>query len=180
MLSDKLMKAFGYGAFVPVLFNFTIAVVFLSVPFVSDRAVLVSAGVLLLLGGVCCIAAFFVEKLGAAGLLAGIAQCVVALWLFVSATTSLYIISVAFCAVLLLREAETVYRMVKLRGSLFGRVCFIVAAALIVALCIVVIVDPFNAVRDLTNTLSAALLADSVASAGMLAFALFTERKQKN
>lgn len=155
----SFLKRFKWGALCPAVIALVVGILLLSVPTTAARALGISVGVFCILAGVLRIMSFLFDHTeNPADLLSGVVETAAALWLFISSTVDLTVLAIALGIVMLLRAVAIILdaALPRRRGLFLVLSC--VVASVLVALAIVVIVDPFTRVRTLMIVTGVALL----------------------
>lgn len=155
----SFLKRFRWGDLCPAVIAVVAGILLLSMPTSAARAIGISVGVFSLLAGALRMIAFLIDATdNPADLLSGVLEAAVALWLFISSPVNLAVLALALGIVMLLRAVAIVLGAVLPRKSLRFLIVSCVVAAILVALAIVVMVDPFEHMRTLMIVTGVALL----------------------
>ena len=151
---------FKWGTLFPAILLIAVGVV-LVIPELSSRATGIVAGVLLAVGGLLCLISFFCNLTkNPALLLAGIVQLAIALWIFISQSSMLRVLTIALGVMLLLRAAAAVIDGVSKRKKGWFWIFEIAMAAIFTALAIVILAQPFSALSTLVTFTGAVVIAE--------------------
>ena len=155
----SFFKRFKWGALLPAVIAVIVAILLFSIPTASARTLGIAVGVFLILAGAVRVTAFLLDMTSnPADLLSGVAEISAALWLFITSTTNLAVLALALGIVILLRAAAILLDAFLPRKKGHVPVFSCAVAAILVALAIVAIVDPFTGMRTLMIVTGVAVL----------------------
>lgn len=155
----SFLKRFKWGALCPAVIALAVSILLFSIPTTAARALGISVGVFSLLAGVLRLASFLLDHTeNPADMLAGVVEAAVALWLFIASPVDLAVLAIALGIVMLLRAVAILLSAVLPRKKGLFLVLSCVVAAVLAALAVVVIIDPFHNARTLMIVTGVAIL----------------------
>ena len=146
----SFLKRFKWGALFPAVIAVAVGILLLAMPTTAARAICISVGVLSILAGALRVTAFMVNATNnPADLLSGVLEVAVAVWLFIASPVQLALLALALGIIMLMRAVAIALDVFLPRRKGAFLIVSCVVAAILVALAIVVMVDPFDSSRTL-------------------------------
>lgn len=163
----KFIKQFRWASFCPSVLFFLTAIFVLAMP-TKYAALEISSGVLLTLSGVLVFLGFLFGNLeNVVELLAGVAELAIGIWLFFPGEAPrTFMLSLGI--VIVLRAGAVVYEAILSRKEDKLWICYLVVAAVFVALGIVSMANPFDLSLTLMNFTGGTALASGIVGIALL------------